>query len=82
MKIFTINKEYSIVCDTKSTRSGFKHVAILCRNGYEIGSAKVCYLNRTWERFTYETVLRRIIDVYFTEEKEKNEYLTKIEKEN
>ena len=57
MRIFNLDKTYNIVCNTAPTRNGFKHVATLHKNGYEIAKTKACYLNRTWERFTYETVL-------------------------
>lgn len=62
MKIFTLDKEYSIVCNTKDTRNGFKHTAVLCRNGLSVYETKVCYLNRTWEAFTYQTICLKVID--------------------
>jgi hypothetical protein len=66
MKIFNLDTEYTVVCDTQDTRSGFKHVATLCRNGYEVCKTKICYYNRTWERFTYESVLQHLITSKFT----------------
>jgi hypothetical protein len=73
--------KYNVVCDTKDTRSGFKHIAILHRNGFSISKTKICYLNRTWERFTYESVLRKIIDNYFSDnEKLRQKYLKVIDK--
>ena len=62
MKLFRLNKTYSAVCQWVRTRSGFKHTADLFKNGYSVESAKCCYLNRTWERFEYETVLHELID--------------------
>lgn len=61
MQLFKLDDKYTVICETKSTRQGFKHEATLLHNGYEKQKAKVCYLNRTWERFTYETVLLRVI---------------------
>jgi len=61
MQLFKLDDKYTVVCETKKTRNGFKHEATLLHNGYEKQKAKVCYLNRTWERFTYETVLLRVI---------------------
>lgn len=66
MQIFKLDDKYNIVCESKSTRQGFKHEAVLCRGGYEVLKVKECYLNRTWERFTYETVLLKAINKYFT----------------
>jgi len=77
MRIFNLDNLYSIACNTANTRNGFKHVATLHKNGYEVSKTKVCYINRTWERFTYETVLNKMIKLYFTDE-ELKKYLTVI----
>jgi len=65
MRIFNLNKTYNIVCDFKSTRNGFKHIATLHKNGFSIYATKICYLNRTWERFEYESILIKVIDENF-----------------
>ena len=58
----TVNgKEYVINCYTQSTSYGFRHVAFLDGAWGETQIAKATYYNRTWERFTYETVLRNAI---------------------
>ena len=62
MKTFKIDKDLQIVCESKNTRNGFKHEATLIRNGLTIDFAKVCYLNRTWESFEYETVIQKLLD--------------------
>lgn len=65
MREFRLNDEYTVVCEAQNTRTGFRHVAVLLRNGDEIDRTKVCYQNRTWERFTFETVLFDLIDKCF-----------------
>jgi hypothetical protein len=65
MKMFTLDNVFTIVCNFKNTRSGFKHVATILKNGWEVFETKICYLNRTWEVFEYESVLYRAIDGYF-----------------
>jgi len=60
MKLFKINENVNIVCDSINTRSGFKHTATLFINGCERENTKICYLNRTWERFQYESVLKKL----------------------
>lgn len=75
MRIFNLDKTYTIVCNTAGTRNGFKHTATLCGNGYERAKAKINYLNRTWERFTHEDVLIKIVSSFF-EGKEKEKYLS------
>lgn len=61
MTTFTIGK-ITVVCQWESTRSGFKHLATLLINGRKCGRAKCCYINRTWEHFQYQSVLRKLIE--------------------
>lgn len=68
MKIFKLNDTYSIVCNDKKTRSGFKHEATLRANGLSQRSTKICYLNRTWESYEYQSVVHRLIDLYFSKD--------------
>jgi hypothetical protein len=75
MKIFTLDNEYSVVCNWAKTRQGFKHIATLMRNGLEVGETKECYLNRTWESFEYETILCKLVRKFFTKEVEQQKYL-------
>jgi len=77
VKIFKLSKELSVVCNSKKTRNGFKHEASLCRSGRDISTAKICYYNRTWEAFEYESVLRKIIKANFAG-KDQKKYLNKI----
>lgn len=72
MRTFRISKKISIVADASSTRNGFKHTATLMINGRGVDSTKVNYLNRTWERFEFQTVMKRLI--------EKTNSLNKLEK--
>lgn len=65
MKIFKLDETYSVVCEWKKTRQAFKHVATLMENGLEVDSTKICYLNRTWESYDFQSVLHRVIDKYF-----------------
>ena len=47
-------------CYTTDTRSGFCHTAH--STYYDATDTKVSYYNRTWERFDYESVLKRAIE--------------------
>ena len=62
MQIFKINKNLDAVCEHQNTRNGFRHIGTLLRDGQEIGSAKCTYLNRTWERYQFESVLNRLLE--------------------
>lgn len=72
MKLFQLNSEYSVVCVSESTRSGFRHLATLMQNGSEIDKAKCCYQNRTWESFEFESVLRDLLGKTFSDEEVKD----------
>jgi len=82
MKQFKINNEYDAICEWKKTRNGFKHEATLLSNGVEVDSAKQCYLNRTWESFEYQTVLRKLLNkVKIFSDEEKDSFLKKGERQ-
>jgi len=61
MRIFKITKDIEVVCRSESTRSGFRHLATLLRDGVEQQDGKCCYLNRTWERYEFQSVLNEVV---------------------
>jgi hypothetical protein len=72
---FNQNKQF-IFCESVKTRNGFKHVAYLrlpiINNNFvngieflEIDSVKINYLNRTWESFQFESVIKKLITKHF-----------------
>jgi len=71
MTIFRMGK-VTIICEYKNSRDGFSHKAILLKNGVEVDSARCHYLNRTWESFPYQSVMRKLVD--------KTKRMTKTEK--
>lgn len=72
-------KKFTFVCYGQGTSYGFRHVCYRGINNTTNAKsikknliAKACYYNRTWERFTYETVLNKGIEnLYETEEVKK-----------
>lgn len=64
MTLFEGKEGYSVVCQSQGTRYGFRHVATLLKNGYEVGSAKCCYYNRTWEAYQFDTVRSKLAEKY------------------
>ena len=60
-------EEITFRCYTTDTRNGFCHTAHYVGWDYEINDTKVSYYNRTWERFEYESVLKRAIEKLPTE---------------
>jgi len=59
---FKINNKITVVARYEKTRSGFRHIADLYINGELRDSAKVNYLNRTWESYDFQTVLKKVIE--------------------
>lgn len=58
MKIFKINDLFYI-CESVSRRDGFSHVCkVLNGAGHEILKTSIKYYNRTWESYTFQSVLR------------------------
>ena len=59
---FTINN-YTASAWSVSTRNGFKHIAELHDDAGELlATAKINYLNRTWEAYTFQSVLHKLVD--------------------
>lgn len=58
----TINgNEYFFICRYHRTRVAFAHSATVYKNHSYIRSERVNYLNRTWESFTYQTVIKNAV---------------------
>lgn len=54
---------YNVRCESVGTRNGFKHVAYVVENGFVTLEAKINYLNRTWERYQFESLLNKVKDL-------------------
>ena len=65
MKTFKLNKQFTVICERVKTRMAFKHTAVVLDNGSEIHRTKVCYLNRTWESYEFQSVLHQAINGTF-----------------
>lgn len=61
-KCIVNGREIGFSAWTTRTRRGFCHTAASWTG--DITDTKVSYINRTWERFDYETALRRAISKY------------------
>lgn len=60
-RIFKVSERAQILCEFVSTRNGFRHDARLFINGNEEDKAKVNYINRTWERYEFDTVIEKLL---------------------
>ena len=82
---------YNIVNETWETSRAWGHKSTLIAPWGEVESRKVKYINRTWERYTYESCMSGLIETilednlksYITEYKEKNDItrLTSLQKD-
>lgn len=63
-------KEIEFVNQYRSTRSGFAHDTTLFIDGYRRAEATCHYLNRTWECYTYQTVMKEAVYELIAREKE------------
>ena len=62
IKEFSVNDhKYTFYCNSRSTRYGFAHDAELFDNGYLRCKASCFYLNRTWECYTYQSVMKKAV---------------------
>ncbi len=62
IKEFTVTgAKVQFVNEFRGTRSGFAHDTTLFINGYKCATATCHYLNRTWERYTYQSVMRKVV---------------------
>lgn len=52
---FTFENNYG------STRSGFFHKSKLYNNGTFLSEARFSYLNRTWESYAYQSVMKQAV---------------------
>lgn len=71
MQIFEY-KNFKIVGDTYSNSQSWGHTAVVFRNDNEISKSRIRYYNRTWECYTYQSV---ILDALYDAIKSRQSYL-------
>lgn len=79
------NYEVQFTCYTQDTTHGFRHICTLGYNNTKDSRlikddivAKTAYLNRTWEKYKYQTVLRSAVRKLDIDENIKENLLAKI----
>ena len=60
-------KNFTFVCTSKNTRNGFKHEAQMLINETFVSEAAQHWVNRTWESFTYQSVMRNCVQNYIAQ---------------
>lgn len=54
-------REFMFVNESKSTRNGFAHLTQLFNGDCLVSYASCNYLNRTWECYTYQSVMQKAV---------------------
>jgi len=80
METKKINDRFSFENCYVSTRSGFKHTSVLYDGFKSIGLATCHYLNRTWERYPFQSSMQQAI--HNTIEREKTDILDLFKKQS
>ncbi len=63
-------KKFEFVNDYGYTRYGFHHDTTLFENGVKIATHRCNYINRTWECYTYQTVMLCAVDDLIAEKRD------------
>lgn len=54
--------KFTLVCESWHTHNSWGHKVSLYRNEFFfVGSAKIRYYNRTWERYQYQSTIKSVI---------------------
>ena len=74
------NENFTFTCYGQGTSYGFRHICCLGYSDTDVAKyvkediiARVSWSNRTWERFKYETVLRKGIENLYESDEVKQE---------
>lgn len=63
-QIFNLTKKIKIECKTYETRYSWGHYAYLYIDGKYIGEKKITYYNRAWEAYTFQSILKAIVNKF------------------
>jgi hypothetical protein len=78
MRVYNLTSDSYLVLDSVKTKNGFKHEATLVRKTFEDVKVKINYINRTWESFEFESVIKKLFDKMKYNESEKEAIINKI----
>lgn len=61
-------KDITIILDTKGSYTGFKHESIVFYKNFMEFKTSINYYNRTWEVFTYQSILNKSCNIIIENE--------------
>lgn len=53
--------KFTLFCESWNNRTSWGHKVTLYNNNNLIGTAKIRYYNRTWERYIYQSTIKSVI---------------------
>lgn len=54
--------KFTLVCEYWQTKTAWGHKVSLYRNeSFFVGSARIRYYNRTWEKYQYQSIIKSVI---------------------
>ena len=72
-------REFAFICDWHGTRNGFAHDVTMMENWRTLAKARLHYINRTWECWSYQSAILEAVDEVMTERAERMERKLKSE---
>ena len=85
MTTYKLNKNFIVECKTieGGGKYAFKHKATLYNDDIEIATNTITYINRTWERFTYESTIKGLLEIAeeYINKKQRDRFMKKISDE-
>ena len=61
-KDFVLDDHYTMECTYWETPWSWGHYAILYKDGQAVADEKAIYYNRTWESYTYQSVIHSVLN--------------------
>lgn len=52
---------FKFICESWSNSRAWGHRVVLFENGREVDEAKIRYYNRTWECYTYQSCMQKVV---------------------
>lgn len=59
--------DFTFNCEHINKREGFKHYVTMKHNGYYVSDGVSHWVNRTWERYTYQRAMINAVNNYLNE---------------
>jgi len=62
MREFKLNRDIKVYCENYQTSCTWGHKGFIEVKGIETNKAKIRYINRTWEKFEYQSLIYELVN--------------------